>query len=132
MECPAEFVISPDPIPAHAGWDDGRDGAEIVFLGRVRHTEGDRPILGIDYTCYLPMAEQELRRIHEAVGLAHGPHRVSVRHRIGFVRNGEPSLLIACAARHSAEAFALTRDYLARIKASLPVWKRVVYAGADM
>ena len=132
MEFPADLVISPDPIPPHKGWDDGHDGAEIIFLGRVRGTEDDRPILGIDYTCYLPMAEQELRRIHLAVVQAHGPHRVTVQHRTGFVRNGEPSLLIACAARHSAEAFAICRDYLGRIKASLPVWKRVVYVAADM
>ena len=130
MNADVHLTISDDPVGLPQGWNDGTDGAELIFLGRVRGSENGRPITGIVYSSYNAMALPELERIHQAVTASHGPHRVIVHHRTGFVPNGDASLVIACASRHSPTAFALVADYLRLIKASLPVWKSPVFADA--
>jgi len=91
-------------------------------------TEDGRPVTGIEYTAYYEMALRELRAIAEAMQSEHGAHPLRIHHRTGFVAAGEPSILIAVGARHSAEAFALCAEYLRRIKQTVPVWKRPVFA----
>lgn len=126
------LTISQDPVVLPDGFADGERGAELIFLGRVRGTEQGEPISGILYTCYEAMAQRELERIHAEVTAAHGRHDVIIHHRIGFVPNGEASLLIACGTRHSPEAFTLVQAYLRRIKESLPVWKHCQPGGVSM
>lgn len=103
-------------------------GADIRFHGVVRDLEEGREISGIDYTCYREMAEAELERIGAEMGEEFPEHLAEVHHRIGFVAAGEASLLIRVRTGHSAEAYAISREYLRRIKERVPVWKRAVFA----
>jgi len=88
------------------------EGAEVQFLGSVRGSEDGRPISGIDYTAYVPMAEKMLASFASAAPRRHGPHRVFLQHRLGFVAAEEPSIVIRVHTKHSAEAFDLRRWYL--------------------
>ncbi len=115
----AEFEARLEPSTKH--------GADLRFHGVVRDLEDGRPITGIDYTAYRPMADNELRDLIAGMASEHPDHRVAIHHRIGFVAAGEASLLIRVQTTHSAAAFDLSREYLRRIKASLPVWKRAVF-----
>ena len=125
---PSLFLISADPIiPGAPSFAPG-EGAEVQFLGVVRGEEDGRPISGIDYTAYLPMAEKMLRELTERGARDHGPHRVFIQHRLGFVANEEPSIIIRVQTKHSAEAFDICRWYLKEIKTSVPIWKRAVFA----
>lgn len=119
--------ISEEPVPAAPVLASGVWGADLAFLGRVRDTEDGRRIRGIEYTAYREMALQELEKIVRAVQAEHGEHPVRIHHVTGFVAAGEPSILIAVGARHSAEAFARCAEYLRRIKETVPVWKRAVF-----
>lgn len=119
--------LSPDPVPAPPALDSGEWGAEVSFLGRVRDREDGREISGIDYTAYPEMALRVLQDIVTAMQAEHGPHPVFLYHRTGFVPAGEPSILIATGARHSAEAMARCAEYLHRIKTTVPIWKRPVF-----
>jgi molybdopterin synthase catalytic subunit len=120
--------ISTEPVPPAPSLASGEWGADLAFLGRVRDTEDGRRITGIEYTAYQEMALRELEKIAEAMQAEHGAHPVRIHHCTGFVPAGEPSILIAVGARHSAEAFALCAGYLRRIKQTVPVWKRPVFA----
>lgn len=122
-----ELSISEEPVPVPPVLADGVWGADIAFLGRVRGTEEGREISGIEYTAYPEMALRELQAIALAMQSEHGAHPVRIHHCTGFVPAGEASILIAVGARHSAEAFALCAEYLRRIKATVPVWKRAVF-----
>lgn len=102
-------------------------GAEIVFLGIVRDTEDGLPISGIEYSAYEDMAEKTLLGITEAAEKAFLPHRALIRHRIGFVPVGEPSLAIIVATRHSAASFEICQFVLSQIKRHTPIWKRPVF-----
>jgi molybdopterin synthase catalytic subunit len=123
-----QITLSDDPVPAPPALASGEWGADVCFLGRVRDTEDGRRITGIEYSAYDEMALRELHALTAAMQEEHGPHPLRIHHCTGFVAAGEPSILIATGARHSAQAFALCQEYLRRIKSSVPVWKRPVFA----
>ena len=124
-----EFIasISPETVEhREAAWQpDPQRGADLRFLGVVRETEKGLPILGIDYSCYAQMAQKELREICRSLLRDHADHRALVHHRVGFVPAGVASLVIRVRTAHSAESFELVREYLKRIKSTVPVWKTV-------
>ena len=125
---PINITLSEAPVPPAPVLDSGVWGADLAFLGRVRGSENGQPISGIEYTAYPEMALQEMERIVRELQQTHGSHPVCIHHRTGFVPTGEPSILIAVGARHSAAAFALCTEYLRRIKQTVPVWKRPFFA----
>ncbi len=105
------------------------EGAECQFLGTVRGQEDGKVITGIEYTAYQPMADNELEKLCKRGQSEHGPHRVEIQHRVGFVAACEPSILIRVKTKHSAESFDLCRWYLKEIKTSVPIWKKPIFAG---
>ena len=122
------FCLSHDDIPdATPGFAPG-EGAEVRFLGTVRGLEDGRPITGIDYSAYRPMADKLLAELIATARAEREPHEVFLQHRLGFVAAGEPSILIRVRTRHSAAAFDPCRWYLAEIKTRVPIWKKPVFA----
>lgn len=124
---PPVVILSEEPIQIAATVFKAGEGAEAQFLGIVRGMEEDKAISGIDYSAYLPMAEKMLQDLVERGQREHGPHRVFIQHRLGFVASEQPSILIQVRTKHSAESFDLCRWYLKEIKTSVPIWKRAVF-----
>lgn len=121
------LILSEDPIPTSPSTFEPGEGAEVQFLGVVRGLEDGKAISGIDYTAYRPMAEKMLQELVDRGAQDHGPHRVLIQHRLGFVAAEEPSILIRVQTKHSAEAFDLCRWYLKEVKTHVPIWKRAVW-----
>ena len=69
------------------------------------------------------MAEPKLRAIGEEVAAAYGLSAVALEHRTGTVPLSEPSVIVAAAAPHRAEAFNGARALIDRVKAEAPIWK---------
>ena len=124
------FVLSCDPILPDPSRFEAEEGAEVRFLGVVRGLEDGRAIRGIDYSAYLPMAEKTLAALHEEGRSCLESHRVFIQHRLGFVAAEVPSLLLCVHAKHSAAAFAICQWYLQKIKTTVPIWKKPVWAEA--
>ena len=122
------LILSEEPIIPGAPSFLPEEGAEVQFLGMVRGMEDGRPITGIDYTVYRPMAEKMLQELADRGSREHGPHRLFIQHRLGFVASEDVSIIIRVCTKHSAEAFDLCRWYLKEIKTSVPIWKRAVFA----
>jgi molybdopterin synthase catalytic subunit len=120
------FRLSPDPIYPETPRFEVEEGAEVQFLGTVRGIEAGQTITGIDYSAYLPMAEKTLDALLEKGKTQHGPHRVFIQHRLGFVAVEEPSLLLRVHTKHSAEAFQICQWYLKEIKTTVPIWKKPI------
>lgn len=125
---PFTYALVHEPLVPGPAVFAPEEGAEVQFLGTVRGQEDGRPITGIDYSAYLPMAEKELERLCLQGQEEHGPHRVQILHRLGFVADQEPSILIRVQTKHSAEAFALCHWYLKAVKTTVPIWKKPVWA----
>ncbi|MFM2141844.1 MAG: hypothetical protein RLZZ476_388 [Verrucomicrobiota bacterium] len=124
---PPVLILSEEPIQTAQTVFKAGEGAEAQFLGVVRGEEDSRSISGIEYTAYLPMAEKMLRELAERGAREHGPHRLFIQHRLGFVAAEQPSIVIRVRTKHSAESFDLCRWYLKEIKTSVPIWKRPVF-----
>jgi len=124
---PPVVILSEEPIQTAPTVFKAGEGAEAQFLGIVRGMEDGKAISGIDYSAYLPMAEKTLQDLVERGQREHGPHRVFIQHRLGFVAAEQPSILIQVRTKHSAESFDLCRWYLKEIKTSVPIWKRAVF-----
>ena len=128
---PPVLILSEEPIQTAQTVFKAGEGAEAQFLGVVRGEEDGRSISGIEYTAYLPMAEKMLRELAERGAREHGPHRLFIQHRLGFVAVEQPSIVIRVRTKHSAESFDLCRWYLKEIKTSVPIWKRPVFENQE-
>ena len=103
-------------------------GAVVVFTGTVRGESRGRKVLRLFYEAYGPMAEKRLAEIAEEARTKHGALRVAIRHRIGEVKVGEASVVVAAAAAHRPQAFDACRAAMEAVKASAPLWKKEHYA----
>jgi len=103
-------------------------GGTCLFLGTVRNGPDESGVAAIEYTAYDDMADAELQRI-VADALQRWPSaRIALRHRLGHVAVGEPSIAIVTAAPHRAQAFEACRYVIEEVKRRLPVWKKELRA----
>ncbi len=102
-------------------------GGVVLFLGSVRRSEEDGPVVAIEYSAYEAMVGAELERILAEAGERWPAARLAAIHRVGSVPVGEPSIGIAAALPHRAEAFAACRYVIEEVKRRLPVWGRELF-----
>ena len=99
-------------------------GAILIFAGVVRDNSQGKSVDHLEYEAYPAMAEESMRQIIEEIHARWADVRVALAHRIGKLKIGEASLLIAVAAPHRPEAYAVSRYAIERVKAIVPVWKK--------
>ena len=122
--------ISVDALIAQAGAPEC--GGTCLFLGTVRNGPEEAGVAGvagvaaIEYTAYDDMAEAELQRIVADARERWPAARIALRHRLGHVAVGEPSIAIVAAAPHRAQAFEACRYVIEEVKRRLPVWKKEI------
>ncbi|MFM9124184.1 MAG: molybdenum cofactor biosynthesis protein [Actinomycetota bacterium] len=127
--------LSPDPLDIadlHARANDPRAGAQAAFTGTVRNRTGAQDVLRLEYEAYEEMAVDELTRIAAQAAADHGLVAVEIAHRTGTVLPGEASVVIVSTARHRPAALAATQWIIEQLKASVPIWKREVYADGSV
>jgi molybdopterin synthase catalytic subunit len=98
-------------------------GACVEFQGIVREKENDRPLAGLHYEAYEPMAASELHRIFDRLHAVHPCDAVQFIHRLGWVPVGEASLFIRVLASHRGEALRFLAEAIDRMKQDVPIWK---------
>jgi len=106
-------------------------GAILTFSGVVRDNAHGKAVKHLEYEAYPEMAEATLRDIIAEIRERWPDARVAMAHRIGRLKIGEASLIIAVAAPHRAEAYAASRYAIERVKAILPVWKKEFASDGD-
>lgn len=115
-----------DPAKLAAEVSSPKHGAVVTFLGVVRAVHAGRRVKGLEYDCFVPLAEKELARILKEAE-RRWPAKVAAAHRVGALKVGEASVAVAAASMHRAEAFAAGRWTIDAIKHRLPVWKKERY-----
>ena len=106
-------------------------GAVSLFLGTVRDLNDGRPVSGMEYEAYAPMAESELRMIAEETCGRIAGLRLVVEHRVGTLDIGEASVAIVAAHAHRAQAMDGAREVIEALKQRVPIWKREHYLSGD-
>jgi len=107
-------------------------GAIATFVGLVRDTNQNRRVTHLEYEAYEPLAVKALEQIrHEAAAQWPGA-QLAVHHRTGRLEIGEASIVIAAASAHRAEAFAVCRYVIERVKQIVPIWKHEFFDGGEV
>ena len=103
-------------------------GAVSVFVGTVREVNEGRTVLGLEYEAYQAMAERELTTIVTEAAEKFAVDAIVAEHRVGELKVGDVSVVIASAHAHRAGAMDCTRFVIEEIKKRVPIWKREYYA----
>lgn len=103
-------------------------GGIDVFIGTTRNHSKGRGVAFLTYEAHEPMARKIMERL-EVEARARWPlNQVWIVHRLGTVKPGEASVVIAVSAVHRTEAFEACRFLIDRLKAEVPIWKREHFA----
>jgi molybdopterin synthase catalytic subunit len=117
----AEWVTRPDC------------GAVVLFGGTVRdHSEGRPGVTELEYEAYEGQVERRMNEIAvEAKTRWPALGRVALLHRVGALKVGDCSVLVAVSAGHREEAFDAGRYCIDTLKRTVPIWKRERWAGGE-
>ena len=129
------FLITPEPLDAaalEAAVLDARCGAVATFVGRVRAQNADRTVLWLEYEAYAPLAIAAFQTIAREAAERWPDARLAIAHRTGRLAIGDASVVVAAASPHRAEAFAVCRYGIERVKQIAPVWKREHFEGGEV
>lgn len=118
-----EAALTDQPIPHPLPIEAEGLGAALEFRGIVRPTENGRPVSGLRYEAYEPMAVTEMIRLLREIQRSHPFSKATVRHRTGFVPAGEAAVSAVIVSKHRAEAFAALSEFMDRLKKDVPIWK---------
>lgn len=104
-------------------------GGIVTFQGATRRDlDPERgAVVRLDYEAYQGMARQQLERLAAEAKRRWSVGRVAVIHRIGGVRPGQLSVVIAVACAHRKEAFEACRWLIDTLKKDVPIWKKDVF-----
>lgn len=123
---------SVDPPHLEALVRSPRAGAVVVFLGTTRDDRGpEGAIEALDYEAAHPLADQEMMRVAQEAARHFQLTAIAVHHTLGRIAVNVPSLGVAIAAPHRAEAFAALEWTVSAIKSRVPIWKRHVVGGSQ-
>ena len=135
------LAIGPEPLQLNRlitalhdvtdGWSGG-DGALVTFLGLVRNHNAGRRVRYLEYEAYEPLALKAFERIAGEAGRRWPHARLALHHRIGRLDIGETSVAIAAASPHRADAYAVCRYAIERVKQIAPIWKREFFDGGEV
>lgn len=105
--------------------DDPANGAVVVMSGMVRNQTDGKAVVALEYQAYEPMALQVFYQIATDIR-SQWPdvNRVVIYHRIGRLKIGEISVLVAVGSPHRREAFAACQYAIDTLKHNAPIWKK--------
>ena len=107
-------------------------GAQSIFVGRVRNENNGKKVKAVTYDVHEQMVIKSFKSIcNTAKNKIDSNSRIFLEHAIGYVPQGEISIIIAVACSHRAEAYDLSRYIIEEIKKKSPIWKKEHYNNKD-
>jgi|TARA_B100001996_G_scaffold62094_1_gene44426 molybdopterin synthase catalytic subunit len=105
-----------------------KNGAESIFVGRVRNENDGKKVTGVTYDTHDQVVIKSFQSIcQNAKNQFDKNAKIFLEHAKGYVPVGEISILIAVGAAHRDEAFKICRYVLEEIKHQSPIWKKEHY-----
>jgi len=105
-----------------------KNGAESIFVGRVRNANSGKKVTAVTYDAHDQAAIKSFQSIcNDAKSKFTKNVRIFLEHAKGYVPVGEISILIAVSSGHRDEAFKICRYILEEIKHNSPIWKKEHY-----
>jgi molybdopterin synthase catalytic subunit len=122
------FRITTVPLGLQEVYDlvaDPANGSVNLMCGTVRNQTDKRPVDFLVYEAYESMALKVFAQIAEEI-YQRWPdtNRVVIHHRIGKLRIGEISVIVAVGSPHRKEGFEACQYAIDALKYDAPVWKK--------
>jgi molybdopterin synthase catalytic subunit len=109
--------------------DDPANGAIVMMSGMVRNQTDGKAVVSLEYQAYEPMALRVFYQIAAEIRAQWTDvTRVVIHHRVGHLRIGEISVLVAVGCPHRSEAFEACRYAIDTLKHQAPIWKKEHWA----
>ena len=106
------------------------NGAETIFIGRVRNENSGKKVTAVTYDAHDQMVLKSFNSICEmAINKFDKNAKIFLEHAKGFVSVGEISIIIAVGAGHRDGAFKICRYILEGVKQQSAIWKKEHYIG---
>ncbi|XP_004623162.1 molybdopterin synthase catalytic subunit [Octodon degus] len=102
-------------------------GAVSLFVGTTRNNFEGKKVISLEYEAYIPMAENEIRKICGDIRQKWPVKHIAVFHRLGSVPVSEASVVIAVSSAHRAASLAAVSYAIDALKARVPIWKKEIY-----
>jgi len=106
-------------------------GAITTFLGVTRGESEGRNVIYLDYDAYPEMAVKKMEEIACEIREQWNVLKIAIIHRIGRLKVGEVSVVIAVSTPHRKEGFEACKYAIDRIKEIAPIWKKEVWEGGE-
>jgi molybdopterin synthase catalytic subunit len=102
---------------------DSETGGVEVFVGVVKGRVAGVRVEKLVYTAYGEVASRVLERIAREEGERFGLEAVAIFHRVGEVKPGEATVVIAVAGRGREEVNKATKAMIDKVKKEAPIFK---------
>ena len=106
-------------------------GAVSTFVGTTRDNFQGKKVAKLSYEGYVPMAENELRKLCDEATEKFSVQKIAAVHILGDCPVGEASVILACSSPHRKDSLQCCEFLIDELKARVPIWKREVYEGDD-
>ncbi|XP_029419319.1 molybdopterin synthase catalytic subunit isoform X2 [Nannospalax galili] len=103
-------------------------GAVSLFIGTTRNNFEGKKVISLEYEAYVPMAENEIRKICSDIRQKWPIKHIAVFHRLGLVPVSEASTIIAVSSPHRAASLEAVSFAIDSLKAKVPIWKKQRHA----
>jgi molybdopterin synthase catalytic subunit len=103
---------------------DAKAGAVCIFTGTVRDHSEAGGVTGLSYEAWNELAQERLRELAGEILERWPACKVALVHRVGDLRVGEMSVIVAVSAPHRADAFEACRHGIEQLKRDVPIWKK--------
>lgn len=107
-------------------------GCVVTFVGMVRNlSSAGKKVIFLEYeTSAKDLAQRELQQIAKEIQSKWQLADIAIRHRMGKLKVGEITLVIAIAAPHRKEAFEACQYAIDRFKQVVPLWEKEITESA--
>ena len=99
-------------------------GAVVTFVGYVRDLNQGDQVSELFLEHYPGMTERSLQQIIDQAHQRWPLQRVTIVHRVGALKVGEPIVFVGVASEHRQEAFDACNFLMDYLKTRAPFWKR--------
>lgn len=121
-----------DPAAALDFVSDSGFGGITMFVGKVRDLNHGRPVLGVSYDIFEPLALVRFGAIAAETERAIGqPLKLWIAHARGRLGIGDVAVVVAAGSKHRDEAFRACRMAIEAVKHTAPIWKQEHFSDGD-
>ncbi len=106
-------------------------GAVNVFVGTVRNTAHGKNVLWLEYEAYESMAVSEIRKIIDEAANQWPLLGWGVSHRVGTLKPGEVSVVVAVSSPHRQQAFEACQFIIDTLKEKAPIFKKEIFEDGE-